>query len=482
MSWALDIAQLHQDDFQQAEVIERLDVEFPLIRTALEASGESPADQVRLAAAIWQYWHIRSLSAYGCRFLARAVSESAPLTVAERGRALGTLANLLAYQGDYAAAIDAARRSVEVRRDLGDPTQLRHSLLILAGCLIETRRFDEAASCLAEMAAMPGHIDLPTRGDLNVRQGVLHLQRGDPHRAIGLLTEAARCFSIERMILAHGFCLGYLSVAQRRAGDLDTGLRTALEARGIVGSRFGPSCEAEVIVGLAAAYLAAGRQEDALVELDAMPPDDRIRPQTRVHSLVLRAMAASAAAPSAAAAFLLSRAGEFAGGPGEQTTLLVRATQEIAFRSAEYETSALLLGVLAVLGSGTHEIEVGLPAFQSSRLQRHLSRAMLEELIADASSVDPSAAFGVAVTLLNQLAAQTRPPLSPRPAPDSSVTFGTRLMLIAPHAPASSRLTPERDQSMPRWAYLNSPSMSPVSGDWSSPTAGDDGVRRGGSG
>ena len=460
MSWALDIAQLNQTDFLQAEAIERLDVEFPLMRIALEASEESPADQVRLAAAIWQYWHIRSLSAYGCRFLARAADESAPLTLAERGRALGTLANLLAYQGHYAEAIDAAQRSVEVRRDLGDPTQLRHSLLILAGCLIETRRFDEAASCLAEIATIPGHIDLPTRGDLNVRQGVLHLQRGDPHRAIGLLTEAARCFSMERMTLAHGFCLGYLSVARRRAGDLDASLRIALEAREIVGSRFGPSCEAEVIVGLAAAYLALGRREDALVELDAMPPDDRIRPQTRVHSLVLRAMAASAAAPSAAAAFLLSRAGEFAGGPEEQTTLLIRATQEIAFRSAAYETSAFLLGVLAGLGSGTHEIEVGLPAFQSSRLQRHLPRSRLESLIADASNVDPSAAFGLVVTTLTELAAQTRPPLSPGPAPDTSVSFGTRLMLIAPQSPAPSHLIPERDQSMPRWAYLDSPSMS----------------------
>jgi hypothetical protein len=262
------------------------------------------------------------------------------------------------------------------------------------------------------------------------------------------------------MTLAHGFCLGYLSVAQRRAGDLDTSLRIALEAREIVGNQFGPSCEAEVIVGLAAANLALGKQEDALVELDAMPPDDRIRPQTRVHSLVLRAMAASAAAPSAAAAFLLSRAGEFAGSPEEQTTLLIRATQEIAFRSGAYQASALLLGVLAGLGSGTQDVEVGLPAFQSSRLQRHLSPSRLEELIAEAANVGPGAAFGLAVTVLTELAAQTRPPLSPWPAPGTSVTFGTRLMLIAPHSPAPSHLVPERDQGMARWAYLNSPSVS----------------------
>ena len=436
MSWALGLVRMNETEFQQAETIERLDTEFPLMRIALEASEESPADQVRLAVAIWPYWHIRSQLAYGCQFLAKADEVGAPLTLAERGQALGILANLLAYQGRYAESIDAARRSAEVRRALGDPNQLRLGLLILAGCLIETRRFDEAAPCLDEIAAIPGPIELPTRGDLNVRQGVLCLQRGDPHRAIQLLTEAARYFGIERMTLAHGFCLTYLSVAQRRAGDLGASLRIALEARGILGSTFGPSCEAEVTVGLAAAYLALGRHEDALVELEAMHVGEQIRPQTRIHSLVLRAMAASAAAPSAAAAFLLSRASEFAGGHEEQTMLLVRATQEIAYRAAAYETSALLLGVLAGWGSDTREIEVGLPVFESSRLQRHLPQSQLEALIAGGFNVGPGAAFGLAVTTLTDLAAQADAPLSPRSALDTSVTFGTRLMLIAPHSPS----------------------------------------------
>lgn len=133
---------------------------------------------------------------------------------------------------------------------------------------------------------------------------------------------------------AHGFCLGYLSIAQRRAGDLDASLGTALEARELLGGTFGPSYEGEATVGLAAAYLALGRQEEAVIALDNMPMDEQVRPQTWVHSLVLRAMAASAAAPSAAAAFLLSHAREFAGGSKEQTMLLIRACQEIAYRSA----------------------------------------------------------------------------------------------------------------------------------------------------
>lgn len=275
-------------------------------------------------------------------------------------------------------------------------------------------------------------------GDLNVRQGLLCLHRGDPDRAVRLLTEAARCFNIERMTMARGFCLGYLSVAQRRAADLDASLRTALEARELLGGVFGPSCEAEVTVGLAAAYLALGRQEDALTVLDDMPADEQIRPQTRIHSLVLRVMAASAAAPSAAAAFLLSHVGEFTGGNDEQAMLLIRAAQEIAYRSAAYENAALLLGVLIRPGSDTRDIEVGLPVFESSRLQGHLPRSVLEALIDEGFNTDPRAAIGLAVTALTELTADRGAPRPRRQVPDPSITFGTRLMLIAPHSPSPS--------------------------------------------
>lgn len=438
MYWALDIAQIDETELHQPGTIGRLDAEFPLIRIALEGSEESPADQVRLAAAIWQYWHIRSLSGYGCRFLAKAVEEDTPLNPAERGRALGILANLLAYQGRHTESIDVSRRSVQVLRDLGDPAQLRHGLLTLLGCLIEARRFDQADWCLTEIATIPGQIELSTVGDLNVRRGLLYLHRGDPYRAVRLLADAAGCFRTEGMVLAHGFCLGYLSVAQRRAGDLDASLRIAIEARELIGGTFGPSYEAEVTVGLAAAYLALGRQEDALAALDDIPVDEPIRPRTRVHSLVLRAMAASAAAPSAAAAFLLSHRGEFAGGSDEQTVLLVRATQEIAYRSAAYENAALLLGMLTRMGSDTQDVEVGLPACDSSRLEPHLPQSVLEALITNGLDADPVAAYRLAITALTELASDSRALLPRGPSLDPSVTFGTRLMLIAPHAPSPS--------------------------------------------
>jgi hypothetical protein len=137
MYWALNFIYPNEPDFQHPGTIARLDAEFAVLRIALEGNEQSPADQVRLAVEIWPYWHIRSLSRYGCRFLAKARHEDTPLTLAERGRALGILANLLAYQGRHPESVAAAQRSVHVLCDLGDPAQLRHGLLTLLGCLIE---------------------------------------------------------------------------------------------------------------------------------------------------------------------------------------------------------------------------------------------------------------------------------------------------------------------------------------------------------
>jgi len=445
MSWALTAIPSDEIALQQSDAIERLDTDFPLIRAALELSEDSPAEQVRLALAIWQYWHIRSLSDYGCQFLAKAREENIPLSPAERGRALGTLASLLAYQGHFAESIDAAERSIEVRRTLGDPAQLRYGLLILFGNLLETRRFDEAERCLAEIAEIPGEVERSTQGDLSVRHGMLYLHRGDPQRAVQLLREAARCFSSEKMTLAHGFCLGYLSVAYRRAGRLDASLQSALEARKIVGDVFGPSCEAEVTVGVAAAYLALGRQEDALAALDAAPMDEQFRQSTRTHALALRAMAASTVSPPAAAAFLLSHVNEFAGERGsrpDQARMLVKAAQEIAYRSGAYETAARLLGVHTRLGPGDQEIAVGPPTRESSlRLNGHLPQSRLEALIANGFQIEPADAFDTTVAALTQLASAAREPLSERPALDGSTSVGTRLMIIAPYSAPSDGAT-----------------------------------------
>jgi hypothetical protein len=311
-------------------------------------------------------------------------------------------------------------------------------LLILLGGLLETRRLDEAERCLAEIVQIPGQVDRATSGDINVREAVLCLHRSDPHRAVQLLHEATRCFSSENMTLAHGFCLGNLSVAYRRAGNLEASLQSALAARETVGGRFGPSCEAEMTAAAAAAYVALGRHHDALAVLDASPAGEQVRSRTRAHVLALRAIAASAASPSAAAAFLLEHADEFARPSGphdDQAVLLLIAVQEIAYRMGAFETAERLLVRHSRLWPDGLGMEISPPGPAPSwRLGGHPPPGQPAPVSDQAESSD---IFHAALAALTDLTSAPRRTTSRKPDLDSSSTAGTRMMIIPPHSAPS---------------------------------------------
>lgn len=436
MSWALGITSIDEAALGEPGTIERLDADLPLIRVALESS-DSPADQVRLALVISPYWQIRSQSAYACRFLVKALRHDIQLTPAERGKALGALADMLAYQGHYEESVSAAEASIGVRRTLGDPAQLRNGLLTLLGALLETRQVSKAERCLAEIAQLPGEPDQPTRGDILVRHAVLYLHRGDPHRAVQLLQDAARCFSDPDTALAHGFCLGNLSVAYRKAGDLEASLHSALTAKERIGARYGPGCEAEMTVAVAAAYIALGRHHDALAELDAATIGDDARVRTRLHALTLRAMAASAASPSAAAAFLLQHTDDFsqpASPHDDRALLFLSAVQDIAYRKGAHSIAERLAAIHAKLAPASGDITLSPPASGPSF---QLTGLRPEPRVAGAGSREHREALDIAAAALTDLAsAQHR--TSPTPALAGIGTAGTRMPIPAPHSRASA--------------------------------------------
>ncbi len=408
MSWALSVTRMDELALQQPDVVERLDADFPLIRAALDLSDDAPADQVRLALAIWQYWHMRSLTSYGCPFLAKARGENITLEPAERGRALGALANLLSYQEDFASSIEASRRSIEIRRAIGDPVQLRYGLIGLFAQLIETRRLDDAEHCLAEIDDIPGQVPPSALANLNVMRAGLYVHRGNPRGAVQLLSEAYEIYARSKQQLSLGFCLHHLSVAYRAAGDFEESLQAGIKAKEIVGDAFGPNFEGELVVNLAAAYQALGRHEDALDVLDATSLDEHVGPKTRAHAVALRAMAASAAAPEAAAAFLVPHVSDFTARPTgvNQAMALVSAVQEIAYQSGAYESSARLLGLHEGLWRDNGAIEIGPPSPGSlSRLNSHLPQSKLAALVATGTQVEPAQAVEMAAAILKELAA-----------------------------------------------------------------------------
>ena len=176
----------------------------------------------------------------------------------------------------------------------------------------------------------------------------------------------------------------------------------------MAGHAFGPSFEGEVTVSVATAYQALGRHEDALAALDATPLEEHVRLTARLNAVALRATAASAASPSAAAAFLLAHAAEFAvpATGANQSMALVSAVQEIAYQSGAYESAARLLGLHGRLWPDHGDVEVGPPApGSSSRLSSHLPQSKLAALMAERTQIEPSQALDFAVTILEELAA-----------------------------------------------------------------------------
>ena len=164
-------------------------------------------------------------------------------------------------------------------------------------------------------------------------------------------------------------------------------------------------------MGLAAAYLALGRQEDALVELDDMPVDDAdqttdpdplagpARHGRQCSGAIRCRRLPPVATPASSRAVPKNRRCCSSAPPrksptGPRPTRMPRSCWEFLSDWAQVP----------------RRLKSGCRPFESSRLQGHLPQSRLEALIADGSNVDPGAAFGLAVTALTELAADRRAP------------------------------------------------------------------------
>ena len=106
----------------QSACADRLDQETGNLRAARAWCGEDLAragTALRLAAGLWEYWHIRGHLAEGTAWLDEALAAGGG---PERARSaammgLGVLASL---QGDHARAVDSFTRSIESSRAAGD--------------------------------------------------------------------------------------------------------------------------------------------------------------------------------------------------------------------------------------------------------------------------------------------------------------------------------------------------------------------------
>jgi non-specific serine/threonine protein kinase len=107
----------------QADCAHRLDQETGNLRAVRAWCGEDSAragTRLRLAAGLWEYWHIRGHLAEGTAWLQEALApDGGP--VRARAAALNGLGLLISLQGDPARGAELFTRSIDCFREAGDP-------------------------------------------------------------------------------------------------------------------------------------------------------------------------------------------------------------------------------------------------------------------------------------------------------------------------------------------------------------------------
>jgi DNA-binding SARP family transcriptional activator len=86
---------------------------------------------MRLAAALWRFWQIRAHMSEGRSVLVDLLQLDVEVDPATRARALSAAGSLAYWQNDGRPSVEFYERSLELRRQLGDPAELASALFDL---------------------------------------------------------------------------------------------------------------------------------------------------------------------------------------------------------------------------------------------------------------------------------------------------------------------------------------------------------------
>jgi tetratricopeptide (TPR) repeat protein len=101
--------------------VDKLTADQGNLRAALRAclDGGRAAEGLRMACAVWRFWHASGQISEGRRWLEQLLAlEGVPAAV--RAKALGGLAGLVYWQADYASALSCYEEALALHRELGD--------------------------------------------------------------------------------------------------------------------------------------------------------------------------------------------------------------------------------------------------------------------------------------------------------------------------------------------------------------------------
>jgi predicted ATPase/transcriptional regulator with XRE-family HTH domain len=141
---------------EQAAWPARLEREHDNLRAALAWSTTERGDGaagLRLAGALWRFWHIRGHLSEGSAWLGRTLGRGAG-TAADRAKALNGAGNLAFYQGDYQRSGALHEESLALRRRLADQQGIAMSLNNLGNLAAIQGDYGRATTLFEESVAI----------------------------------------------------------------------------------------------------------------------------------------------------------------------------------------------------------------------------------------------------------------------------------------------------------------------------------------
>jgi predicted ATPase/DNA-binding SARP family transcriptional activator len=303
------------------------------LRTALRAE---PDDSLRLAAALWRFWHDRGDRTEGARWLEETL-RAAPAPSALRARALHGLSVLALRTIDHRRALAAAREAVGFFRESGDRLALGeelHHLGTMAWVLCDydgAVRWCEESRTIAEQAAGPAIV-----ASVIHTLGVIEASRHETATGRGLI---ARSLELLRALPEQGdplllpVALGYGRAWGRPAGPP----RLFLEQTFVTARRVRPAgAVAYVLCDLAAAE----RDADDMAAARALLEESLARFRRLADEL--------------GAAQAMAQLGNLLSAEGEHELARELHEESLAVREAASDARAIGLSLLAMSVAAAH--------------------------------------------------------------------------------------------------------------------------------
>ena len=201
--------------------LERMENEHANLRAALSWSldkadgGRIAQLGLRLAVALWWFWHTHDYLTEGRRYLESVGSGmSNPTTTRLRARALDAAAGLALYQGDYGASKALMEEGLVLYRELGDKEGIAAGLTDLGLVAVLGQRDDvPLPAVLEELGELKPELkNRNTLAYLLMLEGMIAMSRGDLGHSVTLHEQSLEMFREIRNTQGMITCLGHLGL------------------------------------------------------------------------------------------------------------------------------------------------------------------------------------------------------------------------------------------------------------------------------